>query len=515
MKRGKRGLSRRRDAVGVVGAGTMGAGIAQLAANAGHAVCLHDLDAAAIDAAVVRIERGLRGRKSEDEIAALRSRIRRCADLEQLADCRLIIEAAREDQSVKRHLLARLEQCVRADAILATNTSSLSITALGAELARPENLVGMHFFNPVPAMKLVEVVSARATAAEVAQCVFDTAADWGKKPVRARDSPGFIVNRVARSFYAEPLRLLHEGAAGVATLDALLVAVGFRMGAFELMDVIGNDVNYAVTESVFNAFHQDARFRPSPLQRELVAGGLLGRKSGRGWYDYSDARSNPPVEDAVSDYRPTAITLRGDLGVAAALPALAERAGIAVRREAGEAGVIVDGVLLALTDGRAATLRARDSGCSELVLFDLLGDYVENSRIAVAAARQASEQSLHRAVGFFNALGKTVSVLDDAPGLCVMRTVCMLANEAADTVYQGVCDAAAVDRAMRYGMNYPRGPLAWADRIGVARVQAVLRNLQRSCDAERYRRSLLLDRMADAGETFHADANTNTDEARA
>ena len=499
----------------MVGAGTMGAGIAQVAAAGGHVVKLHDTGAESIDAGIAAIRSGLhklvvRGRKDEREVERLLSRIHACPALEQLAECNLVIEAVVEDARIKKQLLRQIEQLCHPATVLATNTSSLSITALGAALARPHNLAGMHFFNPAPVMKLVEVVSGSATSAKTAQRVFDSAANWGKIPVHARDSPGFIVNRVARAFYGEPLRLLQEGAAGAATLDALFKAsASFRMGPFELMDLIGNDVNYSVTESVFNAFDQDARFEPSPLQKERVAGGFLGRKSGRGWYDYRSG-NRPEADTVSSDFRPRSIRVCGDLGVANGLIALAEKAGVdIVREDAGgavavndEAGIFIENTMLALTDGRSATARGGANGRRDLILFDLMADYADNRHIALAQAQPARAQAVQHAVGFFNALGKTVSVLGDAPGLCVMRTVCMLANEGADAVHQGVCEIVAVDQAMQYGMNHPRGPLWWADRIGLARVQTVLRNLHQSY-GRRYRCSPLIARKAEAGETFY------------
>jgi 3-hydroxybutyryl-CoA dehydrogenase len=370
-----------------------------------------------------------------------------------------------------------------ADAILATNTSSLSVTAIASALSRPARLVGMHFFNPVPVMALVEVVSGAATDPAVADAVFATAAAWGKTPVHARSTPGFIVNRVARPFYAEALRLLGEGAADVATLDAIMrESGGFRMGPFELMDLIGHDVNFAVTRSVYDAFFQDPRFTPSLIQQELVAAGYLGRKSGRGFYRYGEDAERPAPASLPPGPRPQRVI--GD-------PLVDLPAGKRVE---------IDGATaLALTDGRTATERMAAEGGLPLVLVDLAFDYGRADRLALAVADQAAPGDLARAAGLFQALGKEVSRVDDVPGMIVMRTVCMLANEAADAVNQGVCDAAAVDTAMRLAVNYPRGPLAWAQAIGLERVVTVLANLAAGYGEDRYRVSPLLRRRLFAG----------------
>ena len=500
----------RRAIVAVVGAGSMGAGIAQVAAAAGHTTLLFDMSPAAVDRAIQGIRKGLDrlvGRavmtpQARDELL---QRIKPVASLEELADARLVVEAIVEELSVKQSLFTGLEKICSPDTILASNTSSLSITALAAALARPGNLVGMHFFNPAPVMQLVEVVSGITTDATAAQTVFDTAAAWNKYPVHARSTPGFIVNRVARPFYAEALRLLEEGAADCATIDALLrEAGGFRMGPFELMDLIGQDVNYAVTCSVFDAFHQDKRFLPSLIQRELVDGGLLGRKSGRGFYDYS-LSAEPPLPCAMDAKKaPSAIRIVGSLGVAEPLVSLWRQAGIAVTRTWGDANILRAGeALIALSDGRSATQRSADTGEANTVLFDLAFDYTAASRIALASSDRASVKAVDDAVGLFQAAGKTVSLIDDAPGLVVMRTVCMLANEGSDAVLQQVCDAAAVDTAMQRGVNYPLGPLAWADRINPALVLKVLSNLQQAYGIDRYRPSQLLRRKVAAGVGFH------------
>ncbi len=495
-------------AVAVIGAGTMGAGVAQVAAAAGHRVWLYDTDPAAVERGLTGITKGLerqieRDRMTPEERDRLLQRITPATDLEQVADAGLVIEAIVEELAVKQSLLRELEGLCGPDVILASNTSSLSITAIGAALERPERLAGMHFFNPAPVMKLVEVVSGLATDPAVAARIHATAAAWGKRPVHARSTPGFIVNRVARPFYAEALRLLEEGRADCATLDALLrEAGGFRMGPFELMDLIGHDVNHAVTRSVFEAFHQDPRFVPSLLQKELVEAGRLGRKSGHGFYAYDGGeRPAPATADAAPP--PAAIVIEGDLGPAEPLVVRWEGAGIQVTREGGDGLVRIGPTRLALSDGRSATRRARDQATPELVLFDLALDYASVERIAIGIADQAGERALADASGLLQAAGLAVSVIDDGPGLPLLRTVCMLANEAADAVQLGVCDAEAVDTAMRYGVNYPLGPLAWADRIGPSRVLRVLEHLQQAYGWDRYRPSLLLRRRAEAGVSFH------------
>ncbi|RMI15209.1 MAG: 3-hydroxybutyryl-CoA dehydrogenase, partial [Calditrichaeota bacterium] len=290
--------------VGIIGAGTMGSGIAQVAATAGHSVKVYDALPEAMEKARAGLNRIMnrlveKGRLSQAEAETILDRIVFVDTLEDMADCALVIEAVIEDLEVKRQVFSRLESIVSDEAVLATNTSSLSVTSIAAACQKPERVVGAHFFNPAPLMPLVEIVPALQTAPEVVTASRALIDGWGKTTVLAKDTPGFIVNRVARPFYGEALRILEEGIADVATIDWAMKEIGgFRMGPFELMDLIGNDVNLKVTETVFEAFFYDPRFKPSFTQKRMVEAGLLGRKTGRGYYDYREGASNPePVRD--------------------------------------------------------------------------------------------------------------------------------------------------------------------------------------------------------------------------
>ncbi|MDV3440864.1 3-hydroxyacyl-CoA dehydrogenase PaaH [Pseudomonas otitidis] len=495
--------------VAVIGAGAMGAGIAQVAAQAGHPVRLYDNRPGAAAQAVDGIDRQLgrlveKGKLDAAERQAIVARLQPAEALEALADARLVIEAIVENLEIKRALLQQLEALCSPTCILASNTSSLSITALAAGLAHPGRVIGLHFFNPAPLMALVEVVSGLASDPALADALYATARAWGKQPVHTRSTPGFIVNRVARPFYAESLRLLQEGAADCATLDALMrEAGGFRMGAFELTDLIGHDVNYAVTCSVFDAYYGDFRFQPSLIQKELVDAGRLGRKSGRGFYDYTEGAQRPTPAALSSEQTVDGCVVEGHLGVAEPLVARLQAAGLAVTRRDGDGLLRVGDAVLALSDGRLASQRAREDGLANLVLLDLALDYAEASRLGITWAAGTSALARDQAVALLQRAGITATPLADIPGLAVLRTVAMLANEGADAVLQGVGSAADIDLAMRAGVNYPKGPLAWADAIGLAALLRTLDNLQATYGEARYRPSLLLRRHVAEGRTFH------------
>ena len=504
--------------VAIFGAGAMGAGIAQVAALAGHPVQLHDARFGAADAAKKAMAEtfaklAAKGRLPVPAGEAALARVTTVGTLADACTAALIVEAIVEDLAAKRELFASLENVVAADCIIASNTSSLSITALAAGMKHPGRFVGMHFFNPAPILPLVEIVSGLATSPEVAARAYATAAAWGKSPVHAKSTPGFIVNRCARPFYAEALRLLAEQAADPATIDAVMRdAGGFRMGPFELMDLIGLDVNLAVTKGVWEACFHDPRYAPSVLQQEQVAAGHLGRKSGRGFFDYAPG-AEPPAPRALEDAtRPPRIAVHGELGIAAPLAdriaaggVVVERARVDSRFPGGALRVHGDGggAWLALTDGRSATARAAAAGVANLVLFDLAFDYATTTRVAIAAADTCDDAACAAAAGALQAGGIAVSRFDDAAGLAVMRTVALLANEAAEAVMQGIGAPAAIDLAMCKGVSYPRGPLAWADALGVANVRDVVANLAAHYGDDHYRVSPLLARRALAAGSLH------------
>ncbi|MQS35382.1 3-hydroxyacyl-CoA dehydrogenase [Streptomyces katsurahamanus] len=482
--------------VAVVGAGAMGQGIAQVALTAGHPVLLHDIApgrAAEATAAIgTRLDRLVaRGKMEPAARDAAVARLRPAHDLGELSGSALVVEAVVERLDVKQALFRALEEIVADDCLLATNTSSLSVTAVAAALKHPGRAVGLHFFNPAPLLPLVEVVSGHATEERTAARAHATAAAWGKTPVRCADLPGFIVNRVARPFYAEGFAIHEDRGADPATIDAVLRECGgFRMGPFELTDLIGQDVNEAVTHSVWESFFRSAKFTPSLAQRRLVEAGLLGRKSGRGWYDYAEGAARPEPHTAAPAAPPAYVIAEGDrIRGAEGLLELIAGAGVTVRTEGGEESTVLElpsGGRLALADGLTS------AEFDDVVHFDLALDYRTATRIALSASPDTGEHTLEEAIGLFQALGKKVSVIGDVPGMIVARTVAMLIDAAADAVAKGVASDDGIDTAMRLGVNYPLGPLEWNRRLPRGYAHDLLEALDSRVPGGRYAPSLAL-----------------------
>jgi 3-hydroxybutyryl-CoA dehydrogenase len=427
-----------------------------------------------------------RGKFSEQEAAQTLSMIEPIESLDGVENVGLVVEAIIEDIEIKRSLLQQLESIVSEDCILATNTSSISVTAIAKGLQHPERLVGMHFFNPVALMKLVEVVAGLQTSPAIADSIFKLAESWGKVAVNARSTPGFIVNRIARPFYAETLALLQEQAATPAVLDSCLRAAGFRMGPCELMDLIGLDTNLSVTRSIYAANYYDKRFAPSLVQQELVDGGLLGRKSGRGFYDYSK-----PAEALTTEFAaPAALPSTDNLSVHGEGP-VADRFARALKEQACEferidnsdwCGLQVATAQLRLTDGRPASQLGAD-----IAVFDLPLTDDTDSALAWSHSANASEQWIEAAAQWLTVFGFQPQRVNDAPALVVARTIAMLINEAADAVQQGVCTEVDADAAMKLGVNYPAGPFEWLANWDAKAVIELLDNMDSYYRGERYR----------------------------
>ncbi len=510
--------------VGVVGAGTMGAGIAQVAAAAGHQVVLFDTAPGAAEAAADRVRRRVDrlAASGKTDLGGGDLQLTTADDLAELAGAGLVIEAVVEDLTVKRQVFSALEHVVGDACLLASNTSSLSPTALGAALRQPRRLLGLHFFNPVPAMALVEVVPGLATDPAAVEAAAALVRSWGKTVVVSTASPGFIVNRVARPFYAEAWRVVGEQAAAATTVDAVLTrGAGFRMGPFALMDLIGHDVNLAVSRQVWTAFGHDPRFEPSLGQQALVDAGWLGRKTGRGVYDHGDDRRPPDPKASPAAPAPARVVEHGRSGLGhllarsevtverassgAAGPDRSVAPGIAGWEVAGAASVddaapgwveLPAGARLMLSHGTTAAAAAARQR-RPVVVVDRTAE--EASATCVAVSDGCPPAAAAEAVGLLQAAGLDVFEVGDTPGLIATRTVAMLVNLAVDALGAGVASAADIDTAMQLGTNYPLGPLAWGDLWGPATVVAILDAMQAVYADGRYRPSPLLRRRALTG----------------
>jgi 3-hydroxybutyryl-CoA dehydrogenase len=480
----------------VIGPGVMGIGVAQLAAKHGHKVFLY----ARNDGAWIAMDRLLaqldalvtKGKMEFSEREAILSRVQPISSLTEGRDADLVVETIVEDLNTKREVIQRVESVMSPSCVIATNTSSLSITALSKDMSHPKRLVGMHFFNPVPLMKLVEVISGAQTDPAIADRIADLAISWGKTPVRGRSTPGFIVNRIARPFYAEALALIQDNCASPATIDACLRAAGFKMGPCELMDLIGHDINFAVTSSIYSANFYDKRFVPSLIQQELVAGGRLGRKSGAGFYQYPDGRQAPAEMENRIPSKARHVSVCGSLAWFEFVSKALTASGYEVRRMVSDVDcLIVDNInfLIKSYKGKTAYELQRLHGSRNVAVFDeSLGNCI-SSHLAYAVAGEASQEWKAEAPRWLAFLGTNPILVSDTPGLIVARTVAMIINEAADAVLQGVCDIPAADTAMKLGVNYPGGPFQWLNMLGVKSVTSILESLDKFYRGERYRTS--------------------------
>ena len=490
---------------GVVGTGAMGRGIAQMAAQAGSTVLLYDTQSRAADAACGALRSTWqtlvgKGKLDPDKAAAYLSRVQTVDNLAALASCDLVVEAVVERLDVKRQLFAELERIVGLDAVLATNTSSLSVTAIAALLERPEQLAGYHFFNPVPLMRVVEVIAGLKTAAHV--CERLTAYTWqfGHTPVAAQDTPGFIVNHAGRGYGTEALRLVGERVCDFATADRILKdQMGFRLGPFELMDLTALDVSHPVMESIYHQYFEEPRYRPSVITAQRLAGGMLGKKTGAGFYAYEEGAIQRPPEPAAPEV-PTLppVWVSPKAARRTELFQLLKALGASIETTPAPSA---DALILVAPLGLDVTTLAaveRLDPTRTLGIDMMLDDKATRRR--VLATNPATRRDLRDAAhALFARDGKAVSVVRDSGGFVTQRVVATIVNIAADMCQQGVCSPADLELAVTLGLGYPMGPLAMGDRIGPANVLEILFNLQTVYGDPRYRPSPWLRRRGALG----------------
>ena len=491
--------------VSIIGTGAMGRGIAQLAAQAGSQVLLHDSRPEAVAQAVASLGEQwdklvAKGRLSVAEASACKARLQPVAALSELTGCELVVEAIAEQLEVKRQLFAQLEAIVAPTAVLATNTSSLSVTAIAAGLQRPGQVAGFHFFNPVPLMKVVEVVQGLHTRAEVLDALGTYAREMGHTPVRAQDTPGFIVNHAGRGFGTEALRIASEGVADFATIDRILRdQVGFKLGPFELMDLTALDVSHPVMESIYHQYYEEPRYRPSVITAQRLAGGLLGRKTGAGFYRYEGGQAQVPAEPpvpAVDDLPPVWVSSRATRR--AELYQLLKHLGAKI--ETGQSPSAQALTLVAPLGFDVTTVAVVERlDPARTVGIDLLMDDATTARRVLATNPATRADMRDAAHALFARDGKPVSVVRDSGGFVTQRVVATLVNIACDICQQGICSPADLDTAVTLGLGYPAGPLALGNRLGPTNVLEVLFNLQTVYGDPRYRPSPWLRRRGAIG----------------
>jgi len=473
----------------------MGRGIAQVLAQCGARTLLFDAQAGAARKAKDSIAQSLgklveKGRLGAADADKSVGRIEIIDSVEGLAPCHVVVEAIVEDLAAKKSLFGALEKSVAADCILASNTSSLSVTAMAAACQRPGRVAGYHFFNPVAVMKVVEVVDGVLTEPWATNALTSLARRFGHTPVRCKDTPGFIVNHAGRAFVPEALRVLSEGVADFATIDRILVdAAGFRLGPFGLMDLVGLDVAHAVMKSMYQQYFEEPKYRPSFLAEPRVAAGLLGRKTGRGWYEYGkDGAALRTPEAAAPGTRPNAVW---------AVPELKELLIGLGARPLPEPSA--DAVCFVAPLGADTTLSALEHGLDpeRTVAVDPLFGF--SKRRTLMKTPVTRKEVVEAAQGLLASDGVPVSVINDSPGFVAQRVVAHIVNVGCDIVQMRIATPDDLDRAVALGLGYPRGPLAMGDALGPKRILAVLEAMHNSYQDPRYRPSLWLRRRAALG----------------
>ena len=491
--------------IGIVGTGAMGRGIAQIAAQAGCQVYLFDSKHGAAEAARTHIhQQWLRqadkGRIEPGQVSAWLDKLFPVAALRELASCELVIEAVVERLDAKQELLLQLEALVTPDTVLASNTSSLSITAVAAPLRHPKRVAGFHFFNPVPLMKVVEVVAGLRTAPDVCARLVDFARAMGHTPVMAQDTPGFIVNHAGRGYGTEALRIVSEGVADFATVDRILRdQVGFKLGPFELMDLTALDVSHPAMESIYHQYYEEPRFRPSPITAQRLAGGLLGRKTGEGFYRYVDGvaqvAAEPPVPEAGT---PPPVWVSPRAARRAELYQLLKNLGARIETGASPSAEAL--TLVAPLGFDVTTVAVVDRlDPARTIGIDMLVEDAATRRRVLATNPATREDMARAAHALFARDGKAVSVIRDSGGFVTQRVVATIVNIAADICQQRICSPKDLETAVTLGLGYPLGPLAMGDRWGPTSILEVLFNMQTVYGDTRYRPSPWLRRRGALG----------------
>ncbi|XAH22071.1 3-hydroxyacyl-CoA dehydrogenase [Xylophilus sp. GW821-FHT01B05] len=497
------GLELQLNKVGVIGAGAMGRGIAQVCAAAGCEVQLYDSASEAVARARQAVRDDLdqavrKGKLAQDEAEATLARIHAQADLRGLADCHLVVEAIVEKLEPKQGLFKELEAIVAPDCVLATNTSSLSVTAIAAACQRPERVAGWHFFNPVPRMRLVEVIQAPRTAPQVVQALAELSKRVGHRAVVASDSPGFVVNHAGRAFVTEGLKLLAERCAEHHVIDAILRNAGFRMGPLELLDLTALDVSVPVMESIHAQYYGDDRYRPVALARTRMTAGLLGRKTGEGFYSYASGVQQRP---AVAPQAVAEASVWWPTSGPAALPeALADLFPAGARRY----NPTQADLLLVAPVGADLSTTVVELGldASKTLAIDPL--FSSRTGVTLMASPASSADTVARAQGLLAGLEIPSFLVNDSPGYVAPRVVACVVNLACEMAQQGVAAPADIDAAVRLGLGYPCGPFEWGDRLGASVVLQVLQGLHATFGDQRYRPSPWLVRRARLGLSLSA-----------
>jgi len=488
--------------VAVFGAGTMGRGIAQVCAQAGIRTLLSDTREGAVTEAIAAIGKVLegqvaKGRMTAEARGAALANLVECKSYDEAAGASLVIEAIAEQVEPKRQLFREMEKRIAPDAVLATNTSSLSVTEIAAGCARPGRVAGLHFFNPPPLMRLVEVIGGLRTDPALVETLTQFVRRLGKHPVVATDTPGFVVNHAGRAYGPEALRIVSQGIASPREVDLLMKeAAGFRMGPFELLDLIGGDVTHAVMVSMFEQYFGEPMYQPSPQMTTRVAGGLLGRKSKQGFYSYDGAPvASPPTIDVPEARKPAEVWVAAEEG-GTELAQWLDEAGVKVTL-GGTPGT--DALCFVTPLGEDATGAAVQLGLdpTRTVAVDMLGRFA--GRRTVMKTPLTSPETLGAAVAALTSNGAAVTAINDSAGFVVQRLLAMIVNIGTRIAELRIAAPADIDVAVELGLNYPKGPLALGDTLGAARVLAVLDGMHSVTHDPKYRATTWLRRRAKLG----------------